>query len=92
MERLSVSLSTNHSSTIQVYGFSCRSCSDVGYANKGIDPAHPKSGAYDVNAATDPSRKTDAVRLSGRLAGLDISSGAADRCVAATGTQLNVCA
>ena len=87
-----MSISTNYSSPIRVNGYSCQTCTDVDFAKKGIDPAHPKSGAYDVNAATDPSRKTDAVRLSGRLAGLDISSGAADRCVAATGTQLNVCA
>lgn len=41
---------------VQVNGFSCRNCTDVDYAKKHIDPAHPRSGPYDVNAATDPSR------------------------------------
>ncbi len=54
---------------VQVNGFQCRNCTDVGYAKKHIDPAHPKSGPYDVTAATDPSRQAQlraAPRFSGR--------------------------
>ena len=86
-----MSISTNYSSPIQVNGYSCQNCTDVDNAKKGIDPAHPKSGPYGAYAASDPSRWTDAMCLGGRLAGLDISIGAADRCVGTTGTHLNVC-
>jgi len=41
---------------VQVNGFSCRNCTDVDYAKKHIDPAHPRSGPYDINAENDPSR------------------------------------
>jgi hypothetical protein len=51
-----VSMSVNYSSLVQVNGYSCRSCTDVDYAKKHIDPAHPKSGPYDINAASDPTR------------------------------------
>ncbi len=47
----------NYPTPVQVNGFSCRNCTDVGYAKKHIDPAHPKSGPYDINAVTDPSRQ-----------------------------------
>lgn len=51
-----MTISGNYSSPVQVNGFSCRNCTDVDYAKKHIDPAHPRSGPYDVNAQTDPSR------------------------------------
>ena len=86
-----MSISTNYASPVQVNGYSCRNCTDVAYAKRGVDPAHPKSGPYGVNAATDPSRKADAVHLGGRLAGLDISSVSAGAEVKPKGTQLNVC-
>ncbi len=41
---------------VRVNGFSCRNCTEVDYAKKHIDPAHPRSGPYDINADTDPSR------------------------------------
>lgn len=41
---------------VQVNGFSCRNCTDVDYAKKHIDPAHPRSGPYDIDAENDPSR------------------------------------
>lgn len=47
----------NYPTPVQVNGFTCKNCTDVGYAQKHIDPAHPKSGPYDINAATDPSRQ-----------------------------------
>jgi len=33
-----------------VNGFQCRNCTDVDYAKKHIDPAHPKDGPYGVDA------------------------------------------
>lgn len=50
----------NYPAPVQVNGFTCKNCTDVDYAKKHIDPAHPKSGPYDIDAATDPSRQTPA--------------------------------
>jgi hypothetical protein len=62
-----VTISGDYPQPVQVNGFTCRNCTDVDYAKKHIDPAHPKSGPYDVDAATDPSRGR-AVLLGGALA------------------------
>lgn len=37
-----------------VNGYPCKNCTDVDYAKKGIDPAHPKDGPYGVNARPKP--------------------------------------
>ena len=47
--------SINYAQPIQVNGFLCRNCTDVDNAKKHIDPAHPKSGPYGINAESDPS-------------------------------------
>lgn len=33
-----------------VNGYVCRNCTDVAYAKKGVDPAHPKDGPQGVYA------------------------------------------
>ena len=86
-----MAISTNYASPVQVNGYSCRNCTDVDYAKKGIDPAHPKSGPYGVNAATDPDRRTEAVSLGGRLAEMDSSACSAVPPTRPTGTQLDIC-
>jgi hypothetical protein len=50
--------STNYAQPVQVNGFTCHNCTDVDFAKKHIDPAHPKSGPYDVDAKSDPSQQT----------------------------------
>jgi hypothetical protein len=55
-----VAISSDYSRPVQVNGFTCRNCTDVDLAKKHIDPAHPQSGPFDMNAAHDPSRKPDA--------------------------------
>lgn len=50
-----MSISVNYPQPVQVNGFTCKNCTDVDYAKKHIDPAHPKSGPYGVNAASDPT-------------------------------------
>ena len=37
-----------------VNGFQCRNCTDIDYAKKHIDPAHPQDGPYGVNAKDHP--------------------------------------
>ena len=48
---------TTYAQPVQVNGFTCKNCTEVDYAMKHIDPAHPKSGPYGVDAASDPSAK-----------------------------------
>ena len=40
----------NYPNPVTVNGYSCKNCTDVDYAKKNIDPAHPKDGPYGVNA------------------------------------------
>jgi hypothetical protein len=58
--------------TTMVNGFPCKDCTDIDYAKKHIDPAHPKDGPYGVNAASNPEhaldrRKEPAFRLDGKV-------------------------
>lgn len=45
-----------------VNGYVCRSCTDVAYAKKGVDPAHPKDGPQGVyaNGKTEDVKSKDA--------------------------------
>lgn len=59
-----MSIGMDYPHPVNVNGFSCKNCTDVDYAKKHIDPAHPKSGPYNVNAATDPTNKAAGARQS----------------------------
>ena len=61
--------STDYPHPVQVNGFLCRNCTDVDYAKKHIDPAHPRSGPYDINADTDPSNPKSFLQFGGSLTG-----------------------
>lgn len=63
-----MAISSDYAQPVLVNGYSCKNCSDVDLAKKHIDPQHPKSGPFDVDAARDPSRET-AVTFGGALAG-----------------------
>ena len=77
-----------------INGFQCKNCTDVDYAKKHIDPAHPKDGSYGVNAKNDPARvgkpRDPAVQFGGVLTAFGANappaspaprrSPAADRC------------
>ncbi|MEP7210892.1 MAG: hypothetical protein ABI740_08650 [Alphaproteobacteria bacterium] len=89
-----MSISTDYASPIQVNGYSCNNCSDVAEAKKGVDPAHPKSGPYGVDAASDPSRETDAtsaVSFGGSLAGLNETDGPSTQPLKTSGSACDVC-
>lgn len=64
-------ISSDYSVPVTVNGFTCRNCTDVAYAKRHIDPEHPKSGPFGVNAESDPSRINEAVKLGGGLADPD---------------------
>jgi hypothetical protein len=56
-----MAVSTDYSTPVIVNGYTCKNCTDVDYAKKHIDPAHPKSGPYGINAKDDPTvEQTDA--------------------------------
>ena len=58
---------------VTVNGFSCRNCTDVDYAKKHIDPAHPKDGPYGIDGPDRPSRHGPSVRFAGALAGVALA-------------------
>jgi hypothetical protein len=48
-----------------VNGYPCKNCTDVEYAKKGIDPAHPKdgpNGVYAADKAQDSAKADKAAR------------------------------
>ena len=63
-----MSIGSDYAQPVTVNGYTCKNCTDVDYAKKHIDPAHPKSGPYGVDAASDPSRQ-NAVQFGGNLSG-----------------------
>jgi hypothetical protein len=80
-----------------VNGFQCKNCTDVDYAKKHIDPAHPKDGPYGVNAKNDPARvgkpRDPAVQFGGALAafgGNALSLSPAPPSVPSSGSVLNL--
>jgi len=80
--------SADYPHPVQVNGFLCRNCTDVDRAKKHIDPAHPRSGPYGIDAATDPSNPKTFIQFSGSLAGTpDTTAGAA---VKATGQVVDI--
>jgi hypothetical protein len=66
-----MTISGDYPSPVTVNGYSCKNCTDVDYAKKHIDPAHPKDGPYGVDAKSDPAGANDpAVKFGGGLAAL----------------------
>ena len=51
-----VTIGADYPSPVIVNGYSCKNCTDVDYAKKHIDPAHPRSGPYGINAKDDPTQ------------------------------------
>ncbi len=69
-----MALSVNYPTPVWVNGYQCRNCTDVDFAKKHIDPAHPQSGPFNVDAKSDPTRLAqNAVSFGGRLEGMTTS-------------------
>lgn len=62
-----MSISGDYPQPVQVNGYTCHNCTEVDLAKQHIDPAHPRSGPFGLDAASDPTRKPS-VQLSGALA------------------------
>ena len=50
-----MTISTNYATPVWVNGYQCKNCTDVDNAKKHIDPAHPKSGPFGIDAKADPT-------------------------------------
>src|SRR3569833_1745273 len=87
-----MAVSTDYSTPVMVNGFSCKNCTDVDYAKKHIDPAHPKAGPYGVDAASDPSlANKPSVTFDGALKGLNALTAQTDTpAKTGLGAQLDV--
>lgn len=51
-----MAIGSDYSQPVFVNGFQCWNCSQVAEAKQGVDPAHPKSGPWGIDAASDPTR------------------------------------
>jgi hypothetical protein len=73
-----MTIGSDYPTPVIVNGFSCKNCTDVDYAKRHIDPEHPKSGPYGINAKDDPTVKnTLTVVFGGNLASLNDKQAAA---------------
>jgi hypothetical protein len=95
----SLAIAGNYATPVTVNGFLCKNCTDVDNAKKHIDPAHPRSGPYGINAKDDPTVKPSAVKPSpavvfgGALSALNASNDSADPAQrSSTATQLDISA
>ncbi len=50
-----MSISGDYATPVLVNGYTCHNCTEVAEATKHIDPAHPKSGPYGIDAKDDPT-------------------------------------
>ncbi|HEY9216941.1 MAG TPA: hypothetical protein VIO94_02745 [Phenylobacterium sp.] len=76
-----------------VNGFVCKDCTDVEYAKKNIDPAHPKDGRVDAPKESDaPKRSDPAVLFGGALAALNDAPRTSEPRPPQTGRKLDVTA
>jgi hypothetical protein len=80
--------STNYAQPVHVNGFLCRNCTDVDNAKKHIDPAHPKSGPYGINADTDPTNPKSFVQFGGSQSGSQATT--AETAVQSTGQRIDI--
>ena len=89
-----MAISANYPTPVVVNGFLCRNCTDVANAKKHIDPAHPQSGPFNIDAKTDPTRALQqAVSFGGSLSELDGStSSSAAAPPPAAGNQVDITA
>ena len=86
-----MAVSVNYPTPVWVNGFQCRNCSDVDLAKKHIDPAHPKSGPFNVDAKSDPTRLAqDAVKFGGVLASMNGAASASAPVSASSGLGANL--
>ena len=87
-----MAINSDYATPVTVNGFSCRNCTDVDNAKKHIDPEHPKSGPYGINAKDDPTvHASSAVTFGGALSSLNAATATNDNpAPAASGQALDI--
>jgi hypothetical protein len=86
-----MAIGTDYSTPVTVNGYTCRNCTDVANANKQIDPQHPRSGPYGVNAQDDPTvKQSAAIKFDGALVGLNSAVAGETESDPRAGAQLDV--
>ena len=71
-----MAISGNYATPVWVNGYQCKNCTDVDNAKKNIDPAHPQSGPFGIDARIDPTRsQIPSVTYGGALSGMPTNSG-----------------
>jgi hypothetical protein len=75
-----------------VNGYPCRDCTDVAYAKKNIDPAHPKDPPKDFAFAQGSNFPAKAVEFGGALASLNVASSASSQSTSEPLQRLNLVA
>jgi hypothetical protein len=91
-----MAISGDYQSPVMVNGYSCKNCTDVDYAKKHIDPAHPKDGPYGATKtegakdSRDTRKATDAVSFGGALSPPAGSRDPSAQPPSATGSRLNI--
>lgn len=81
-----MAINGDYSRPVTVNGFSCRNCQDVSMAKRNIDPEHPLSGPYGMNAGSYPTQPISKA--------VEVSSSPAARALLASGvgTRLDISA
>jgi len=89
-----MTIGVNYPSPVMVNGYACKNCTDVDYAKKHIDPAHPKDGPFGIDKAdaksANPPGRAPAVTFGGALAGTASLSQGATPPAATQGLRLDV--
>ena len=80
--------STNYAHPVQVNGFACHNCTEVDRAKKHIDPAHPRSGPYGIDAATDPTNPKSFLQFGGSHSGTQDATD--ETAVRSTGQRVDI--
>jgi hypothetical protein len=75
-----------------VNGYPCRDCTDVAYAKKNIDPAHPKDPPSDAVLLQSSNFLSKAVEFGGALASLNVASSASSQSMSEPLQRLNLVA
>ncbi|HEX2815057.1 MAG TPA: hypothetical protein VHN39_01590 [Phenylobacterium sp.] len=86
----------NYPNPVTVNGYQCKNCTDVDYAKKNIDPAHPADGPFGVDAKSAPKGSTGkttdipAVTLGGVFSGISPPANSNAPLTATQGQRLDV--
>ena len=74
-----LAINGDYAQPVTVNGFACKNCTDVDYAKRFVDPAHPEAGPVNQDQPTAGAERGPSVVLGGGLAGGETGGSQADR-------------